>query len=159
MLPMSQKSLKPMIDFTIRQDMYSIMTSPAKSDAIRYLNPKCRGIFPRFNVMDYQETGLKLFIALLTFITIPFKTSVSPSKIKLAMKPALELLTRCKFSECIIMFSLTLLLRSKLVATNRSTESSFMSIILVAPKRLTASFTILIETCFPHGIILSQESI
>jgi hypothetical protein len=138
--------------------MNGVMARSTKCPAIGYFYSKLWGFIPRLDMVDYKEPRVKLFTALLTFIVISFKTSITPGKVGLRPKPSLKFAS-LNFADSSLVFSRLLLFDGRFVRAFGRAIFPFVSVILIRPKRFSTSFAIFIKSCLLHGSILIQESV
>lgn len=136
-----------------------IMARPTKSNPIRNFYSQPRSLFPRFNMVYYQESWLQLFSAFLALISITLKTSITPVKIKLTLKSTLKLYARLKFHFSVVAFCSPLLFRGRLIAAYLRAKSSKVGVVFIAPERFCASFAVFIESRLSHTIIITWSSV
>lgn len=138
--------------------MNTVMTPSTKGNTITDFYSKFRCFFPRFNMMNNEESWFHYFSTFLASIFVSFQTGISPFKVQITPKTTFEFFAGYKILARYLSFGLANLRPFNLTVTFYRTVFSFMSIISISPIRFTADLTILIKTRLSHTIILSRNS-
>lgn len=145
------KILKTRVLFTVWKNMDKIVATSTKRNAITRVISKFWVISPLFRMMDNGRNFIKYLVAVLAYKIIPNQASVSPFPVK-------SITTACP-SKSFSSFSFTLLGISRFVRTISRAKTSFIGVILVAPKRFSAFLTVFIESSLSHKYNYTGQTI
>lgn len=75
--------LEPVISLSVWKYMNFIMTPPTKSDTVRHLKSKLRGLLPRLNMMHHKKAWFQFFATFLTRRLISIDAGTTPLPVRI----------------------------------------------------------------------------
>jgi len=136
--------------------MNFIMTPPTKSDTVRHLKSKLRGLLPRLNMMHHKKAWFQFFATFLTRRLISIDAGTTPLPVKVVVESCLELSTLQYFLSRLFKFSLADLNTTYFGVAGYRAILPFMGVVRVSPIPVTTDFTVLVHPSL-HKLILNES--